>query len=84
MSEKALSPDLFEQVTVGVCLMDPPILRIPVRQSDSLVLRARNSRDETVKEGGAAAFLLDGQTDSNVPFHVFLAFFSIWAHMHDG
>ena len=34
MSEKALSPDLFEQVTVGVFLMDPPThLRIPVRPS---------------------------------------------------
>ena len=34
MSEKALSPDLFEQVTVGVFLMDPPaLLRIPVRPS---------------------------------------------------
>ena len=39
--------------------MDPPAYpRIPVRQSDSLVLRARNSRDETVK---AVAFLLDRQ-----------------------
>ena len=51
---------MIEQVTVGVFLMDPPAYpRIPARQSDSLVLRARNSRDETVKEGG----ILARQTD---------------------
>ena len=54
---------MIEQVTVGVFLMDPPAYpRIPVRQSDSLVLRARNSRDETVKEGGGGG-ILARQTD---------------------